>query len=127
MPLLHQQLAALPYPEARPPCRHQEPEDWLAQVHNTPVAIPVCPGLAPLNWWQQQGLNALPKQPPVRERLWLLLPAGLELEQPALVTLRAIRRRLSRAIAREAGALLELQLTPQPTPPGGGALAAGSP
>ena len=69
MPLLHQQLAALPYPEARPPCRHQEPEDWLAQVHNTPVAIPVCPGLAPLGWWQQQGLIALPKQPPLRERL----------------------------------------------------------
>ena len=114
MPLLHQQLAALPYPEARPPCRHQEPEDWLAQVHNTPVAIPVCPGLAPLNWWLQQGLNALPKQPPVRERLWLLLPAGLELDQPALVTLRAIRRRLSRAIAREAGTLLELRQPPQP-------------
>ena len=127
MPLLHQQLAALPYPEARPPCRHQEPQDWLAQMHNSPVAIPVCPGLAPLGWWHEQGLNALPKQPPLRERLWLLLPAGLELEQPALVTLRAIRRRLSRAIAREAAALLELRQPPEPEPPGGGPGLAGSP
>jgi len=127
MPLLHQQLAALPYPEDRPPCRHQEPQDWLAQVHNSPVAIPVCPGLASLGWWHQQGLIALPKQPPLRERLWLLLPTGLELNPPAQVTLRAIRRRLSRAIAREAAALLELRQPPEPEPPGGTAIPAGSP
>lgn len=57
----------------------------------------------------------------------LLLPAGLELNQPALVTLRAIRRRLSRAIAREAAALLELRhpLGPEPAEEGPGL--AGSP
>jgi len=122
MPLLHQQLAALPVPEVRPPCRHQDPQDWLALVKSNPVAIPVCPGLAPPGWWHQQGLVALPKQPPLRERLWLLLPAGLELDHPAQLSVRAIRRRLSRSIAREAGGLLELQLPPEAEAPGSGVI-----
>ena len=96
-------------------------------MHNSPVAIPVCPGLAPTHWWQQLGFIALPNQPPLRERLWLLLPAGLELNQPALVSLRAIRRRLSCAIASEAAALLELRRPPEPEPHGGGPVLAGSP
>ena len=72
----------------------------MEQLQLRPVSLPVCPALAPRQWWQEQGLMAVAEQPTMRERLWLLLADDLELPQPAQVTLRLIRRLVNRAAAR---------------------------
>jgi len=80
---------------------------WLEQLQQRPIALPVCPALAPASWWQEQGVLAVADQPTVRERLWLLLPDDIDLPLAARASLRLIRRRLSRAMARRESALLE--------------------
>ena len=110
MPLLHQQLepgvCGLLERSSR---AWQEANIWLEQLQLQlqlrPVALPVCPALAPASWWQEQGLMAVAGQPTMRERLWLLLPDDLELPHAAQATLRLIRRRVSRAAARGGEAL----------------------
>ena len=108
MPLLHQQLepgvCGLLERSSR---AWQEAPIWLEQLQLRPVALPVCPALAPRPWWQEQGLMAVAEQPTMRERLWLLLPDDMELPHAAQATLRLIRRRVSRAAARGGEALLE--------------------
>lgn len=79
---------------------------WLEQLQQRPVALPVCPALAPASWWQEQGVVAVADQPTVRERLWLLLPDDIDLPLAARASLRLIRRRLSRAMAQRESALL---------------------
>jgi hypothetical protein len=108
MPLLHQQLepgvCGLLERSSR---AWQEAPIWLEQLQLRPVALPVCPALAPRQWWQERGLMAVAEQPTMRERLWLLLPDDLELPHAAQATLRLIRRRVNRAAARGDEALLE--------------------
>ena len=108
MPLLHQQLEPSVCGLLERSSRAwQEANMWLEQLQLRPVALPVCPALAPRQWWQEQGLVAVAEQPTMRERLWLLLPDDLELPQVAQATLRLIRRRVSRAAARGDESLLE--------------------
>jgi len=108
MPLLHQQLepgvCGLLERSSR---AWQEANTWLEQLQLRPVALPVCPALAPRPWWQEQGLVAVAEQPTMRERLWLLVPDDLELPHAAQATLRFIRRRVNRAAAHGDEALLE--------------------
>ena len=106
MPLLHQQLAAGGSGLEVPPRTWQEPTMWLEQLQQRPIALPVCPALAPASWWQEQGVVAVSDQPTLRERLWLLLPDDIDLPLAARASLRLIRRRLSRAMARRESALL---------------------
>ena len=80
---------------------------WLEQLQQRPVALPVCPALAPDSWWQEQGVVAVADQPTVRERLWLLLPDDIDLPLAARASLRLIRRRLSQAMARKESSLLK--------------------
>ena len=80
---------------------------WLEQLLQRPIALPVCPALAPVSWWQEQGVVAVADQPTVRERLWLLLPDEIDLPLAARASLRLIRRRLSRAMALRESALLK--------------------
>ena len=108
MPLLHQQLEAGGSELEVPPRTWQEPTMWLEQLQQRPIALPVCPALAPASWWQEQGVVAVADQPTVRERLWLLLPDEIDLPLAARASLRLIRRRLSRAMARRESALLGL-------------------
>ena len=107
MPLLHQQLETGGSEPEVPPRTWQEPTMWLEQLQQRPVALPVCPALAPDSWWQEQGVVAVADQPTVRERLWLLLPDDIDLPLAARASLRLIRRRLSRAMARRESALLK--------------------
>ena len=108
MPLLHQQLepgvCGLLERSSR---AWQEAPIWLEQLQLRPVVLPVCPALAPRQWWQERGLMAVAEEPTMRERLWLLLPDDMELPHAAQATLRLIRRRVSRAAARGGEALLE--------------------
>jgi hypothetical protein len=108
MPLLHEQLEPGINSLERPSRAWQDPQVWLQQLQQRPLALPVCPALAPRTWWQQQGLVAVADQPTVQERLWLLLPDDLQPPRAARATLRAIQRRAFRAVARGDGALLEL-------------------
>jgi len=107
MPLLHQQLEPGINSLERPSRAWQEPGGWLEQLQQRPLALPVCPALAPRVWWEEQGLVGVPDQPTLQERLWLLLPDDLEPPRAARATLRAIRRRAFRTVARGDGALLE--------------------
>lgn len=106
MPLLHQQLEAGGSGLEFPPRTCQEPTMWVEQLQQRPIALPVCPALAPARWWQEQGVVAVADQPTVRERLWLLLPDDIDLPLAARASLRLIRRRLSRAMARRESVLL---------------------
>ena len=107
MPLLHQQLEPGINSLERPSRAWQDPQVWLEQLQQRPLALPVCPALAPKAWWQQQGLVAVADQPTVLQELWLLLPDDLQPPRAARATLRAIQRRAFRAVARGDGALLE--------------------
>jgi len=107
MPLLHQQIEASVSSLERPSRAWQDPKVWLQQLKERPLALPVCPALAPRSWWQEQGLMAVAEQPTLRERLWLLLPDDLEVPRMARATLRLLQRQVNRAVARGQGALLE--------------------
>jgi hypothetical protein len=85
----------------------QDPQAWLEQLHLRPVAVPICPALAPRSWWQEQGLMPVAQQLSLQEQLWLLLPEDLQAPAAAKATLRAIQRRAFRAVARGDGALLD--------------------
>ncbi len=108
MPLLHQQLEPGVSGLERASRAWQDPPVWLEQLQLRPIALPVCPALAPKHWWHERGLMAVAEQPTVREQLWLLLPDDLELPHAAQATLRLIRRRVNRAAARGSEALLEV-------------------
>ena len=108
MPLLHQQLEAGGSGLEVPPRTWQEPTMWLEQLQQRPIALPVCPALAPASWWQEQGVVAVADKPTVRERLWLQLPDEIDLPLATRASLRLIRRRLSRAMARRESALLRV-------------------
>jgi hypothetical protein len=79
MPLLHQELGTGVSGLERPSRAWQDPKVWLRQLQERPLALPVCPALAPRSWWQEQGLVAVVEQPTLRERLWLLLPLALQI------------------------------------------------
>jgi hypothetical protein len=107
MPLLHEQLAPCFGELERASRAWQDPQDWLEQLHQRPVAAPVCPALAPRDWWREQGLVPVAHQLNLQEQLWLLLPEDLEPPRAARVTLRAIQRRAFRAVVRREAAMLE--------------------
>jgi hypothetical protein len=57
---------------------------WLKRMGDRELAMPICPGLLEPGWLQAQGLTPHPRQPPLREMRWLLLPEGRMLcDQPA--------------------------------------------
>jgi len=107
MPLLHQELETGVSGLERPSRAWQDPKVWLQQLQDRPVALPVCPALAPRIWWQELGQVAVAEQPTLRERLWLLLPDDLEFPRMARATLRLPQRQVSRSAARGEEALLE--------------------
>lgn len=51
MPLLHKQLEAGGSGLEVPPRTCQEPTMRLEQLQQQPIALPVCPALAPVSWW----------------------------------------------------------------------------
>ncbi len=112
MPLLHQQLEACVSSLERPSRAWQDPQVWLTQLQRRPVALPLCPALAPRRWWQEQGLVAAWDQPLLQERLWLLLPEDLELSPAAEATLRVIHRRVIRSAAAGSQAPVLMDLDP---------------
>jgi hypothetical protein len=107
MSLLHVQLAPCFGELERASRAWQDPQDWLEQLHQRPVAVPVCPAMAPKDWWRDQGMAPVAHQLNLQEQLWLLLPEDLEPPRAARATLRAIQRRAFRAVARGEEALLE--------------------
>jgi len=107
MPLLHGRLKPFIGNLERASRAWQDQHAWLEQLHQRPVAAPVCPALAPRGWWQEQGLVPVAHELNLQEQLWLLLPEDLELPRAARATLRAIQRRAFRAVARGDGARLE--------------------
>jgi len=111
MPLLHQQLEGAVNTLEQPPRTWQDPQLWLEQLHHRPLALPICPGLAPRSWWEQQGLVAAGDQLNVQEQLWLLLPDdGLTvLPRAAQASLRLLQRRVRRASAQGDAARLQVR------------------
>ena len=107
MPLLHGQLEPCIDNLERASRVWQDPQAWLEQLHLRPVAVPICPALAPRNWWQEQGLVPVAPQLSMQEQVWLLLPEDLQAPAAGKATLRVIQRRAFRAVARGDGALLE--------------------
>lgn len=116
MPLLHQQLEGAVSRLEQPPRTYQEPQLWLEQLEQRPLAVPVCPALAPRSWWQQQGLVAAGDPLALQEQLWLLLPHDelTVLPRAALAALRLLQRRVQRAVARGDAALLQVHRTTEP-------------
>lgn len=107
MPLLHRQLEPCIDNMERASRAWQDPQAWLEQLHLRPVAVPICPALAPRSWWQEQGLVPVAQQLSLQEQLWLLLPEDLQAPAAGKATLRMIQRRAFRAVVRGDGALLE--------------------
>ena len=56
MPLLHGELEPCIGNLERASRVWQDPQAWLEQLQQRPVAVPLCPALAPRSWWQEQGL-----------------------------------------------------------------------
>ena len=56
MPLLHGALEPCFCNLERASRVWQDPQSWLEQLQQRPVAVPLCPALAPRSWWQEQGL-----------------------------------------------------------------------
>ena len=109
MPLLHGELEPCIGNLERASRVWQDPQAWLEQLQQRPVAVPLCPALAPRSWWQEQGLVPVADGLFLQEQLWLLLPQELQAPAAAKATLRVIQRRAFRAAARGAGALLGLE------------------
>jgi hypothetical protein len=107
MPLLHGLLEPCFDNLERASRVWQDPQSWLEQLHLRPVAVPICPALAPRSWWQEQGLVPVADGLFMQEQLWLLLPEDLQAPAAAMATLRVIQRRAFRAVARGDGALLD--------------------
>jgi hypothetical protein len=107
MPLLHEQLEPCFGELERASRAWQDPQDWLEQLHQRPVAAPVCPAMAPKDWWREQGVAPVAHRLNLKEQLWLLLPEDLDPPRAARETLRAIQRRAFRAMASGEGALLD--------------------
>ncbi|MFM7550946.1 MAG: hypothetical protein ACKO8I_19200 [Cyanobacteriota bacterium] len=107
MPLLHEQLEPCFEELERASRAWQDPQDWLEQLHQRPVAAPVCPAMAPKDWWREQGLVPVAQQLSLQEQLWLLLPEDLQAPAAGKATLRVIQRRAFRAVGRGEEALLE--------------------
>jgi hypothetical protein len=108
MPLLHEQLEPCFGELERASRAWQDPQAWMEQLHQRPVAVPVCPAMAPKDWWREQGMAPVAHQLKLQEQLWLLLPEDLEPPRAARATLRAIQRRAFSAVARGDGARLEV-------------------
>jgi hypothetical protein len=70
------------------------PRSWLRRARSQGLALPLCPALLPTGWLDRKGWQVLPDQPPLRQRLWLLLSSDLP---PALQE--GCRRRLQRRCA----------------------------
>jgi hypothetical protein len=109
MPLLHGELEPCIGNLERASRVWQDPQAWLEQLQQRPIAVPLCPALAPRSWWQEQGLVPVADGLFLQEQLWLLLPQELQAPAAAKATLRVIQRRAFRAEARGAGALLGLE------------------
>jgi hypothetical protein len=94
MPLLHQAIEAHGYGVEQQPAACQEPEAWLKRARDRQLAMPVCAQLLGHRWLSTNQLQPLADQPPLSERLWLLLPQRAANTAAARHCLERLRHRL---------------------------------
>jgi hypothetical protein len=96
MPLLHQALEGHGYAVEQQPQACQEPEAWLKRARDRQLTLPLCAELLGRRWLQTNRLELLNVQPPLKERLWLLLPQHIVANRAARLCLRRLRLQLAR-------------------------------
>lgn len=96
-PRLHEVIIEHGLRVEQQPVACQEPAAWLKRMRDRHLAMPLCTSLLDPLWLEQQGLVRLEEQPPLRERLWLLLPRdGAQESRLSRHGIRTLRQRVRR-------------------------------
>jgi hypothetical protein len=99
-PGLHQTGKRLGWEVWEQPLACHEPAAWIKRAHDRQLAMPICAGLLDAAWLAAHKLVPLAQQPPLPERLWLLLPQGAVNSQAARLSLRVLRQLVAKSSAR---------------------------
>jgi hypothetical protein len=103
-PSLHEVIVEHGLRVEQQPVACQEPAAWLKRMRDRNLAMPLCIGLLDPLWLAQQGLVRLEEQPPLRERLWLLLPRDrAEVSRLSRHGIRTLRSRVRKGTTQRHG------------------------
>lgn len=96
-PDLHHALLCDGHRVVAQPRAAQEPAAWLKNMRDRDLALPLPAGLVGQRWLESNRLQLIADQQPLVEKLWLLLPADLDLPPDGQQMLRVVQRRVKRA------------------------------